>query len=410
MCPVRIGFVLAMGLLGGCVGLPRRAAVPASALQLAIPADCADSRFWPNLNLDRLYLDAAASDERERRALVEAGGGGPLPVANYLALSGGGDNGAYGAGTLVGWTASGTRPMFKVVTGVSAGALIAPFAFLGPQYDEVLQKVSLSIGPRDVFRRRPVVRILTGDAFADDAPLSSLIERYVTTQVIDAVAAEYARGRVLLIGTADLDSGQPVVWNMGAIAQCHSPSAEQLFRQVMLASASVPGIFPPVMLDVSVHGVTYQEMHADGSVVSQLFLFPPSFLDVITRNNTINKRERRVYAIRNGRIDPTWERVPRLMTNVAHRSLSMLTDAQGINDLYRLQTIAEREHESFSVSYMASDFQYPHRDFFAQDYLQHLFDYAYQRARSGDTWRSHLPDGGGTVATTVGLMDRERAP
>ena len=393
--PVVVGPLILATLLNGCVALPRRAAVPTAAATLAIPAGCPDARFWPDLGLDRLYQDAARSDDRERKILAAAGRDPEhLPPADYLAISGGGDNGAFGAGVLVGWTASGTRPSFKVVTGVSAGALIAPFAFLGPDYDPVLQQVSQSISPQDVFHLRPVAAVLGGPAFADDAPLAALIERHVTTQVIDAVAQEYDRGRVLLIGTADLDSGQPVVWNMGAIAQCRSPAAASLFRQVLLASASVPGVFPPVMVDVAVNGTPYQEMHADGSVVSQLFLFPASFMGVLTQGRTVNARDRHVYAIRNGRIEPTQDTVPRRMTSVAHRSLFMLTDAQGINDLYRLQTVARQDNERFSVAYIAPDFTYPHQGFFASDYLQHLFAYAYQRARSGEAWKTSLPGAG----------------
>ena len=194
------GLLMFSALLGGCVGLPRRAAVPIDATRSACPSKCSESRFWPNLDLTQLYRDAAASDERERETLIVQGKNpAKLPPAAFLAISGGGDAGAFGAGILVGWTATGTRPQFKVVTGVSAGALIAPFAFLGDQYDDVLQSVAVSIGPRDVFKIRTLIRAMTSDAFADDAALASLIEKYVTKDILAAVAREYARGRVLLI-------------------------------------------------------------------------------------------------------------------------------------------------------------------------------------------------------------------
>jgi predicted acylesterase/phospholipase RssA len=379
-------------LLGGCVGLPRRAAVPIDATQSAFPSKCSESRFWPNLDLAQLYRDAAASDERERETLIAQGKNpAKLPPAAFLAISGGGDAGAFGAGILVGWTATGTRPQFKVVTGVSAGALIAPFAFLGDQYNDVLQSVAVSIGPRDVFKIRTLIRAMTSDAFADDTALASLIGKYVTKDILAAVAREYARGRVLLIGTTDLDAGQPVVWNMGAIASCGDPAGLPLFRKIMLASASIPGVFPPVMLDVTVNGRQYQEMHVDGGVLSQVFLFPPSFLRVVTNNYSVNARERSVYAIRNGRIESSWTSVPRRTTFVARRALSALIDTQGINDLYRLEVVSNQEHEGFNVAYIGGEFNYPHNGMFDTDYMRHLFEYAYELAKSGKSWHMMLP-------------------
>jgi predicted acylesterase/phospholipase RssA len=339
-----------------------------------------------------LYRDAAASDERERATLVAQGRNpGALPPAAFLAISGGSDAGAFGAGILVGWTATGTRPRFKVVTGVSAGALIAPFAFLGPQYDDLLQRVSVSIGPRDIFRIRNLIRAIASDAFADDAPLASLIKKYITPDILVSIAKEYERGRILLIGTTDLDARQPVVWNMGAIASCKDPTALSLFRKIMLASASIPGVFPPVMLNVDVNGRQYQEMHVDGGVLSQVFLFPSSFLRVLTRDYSLNTRERSVFAIRNGRIDASWMSVPRHTTSVADRALSALIDTKGINDLYRLKVIADQGHEDFNVAYIGGEFDYPHNTPFAPDYMRRLFDYAYELAKSGRPWHKSLP-------------------
>ncbi len=388
-----IGFLLvSIALLGGCTGLPRQPAVPLQATQLAIPSTCPKARFWPNLDLTPLYLEAAASDERERATLdLKDGSATQLPPAAYLAISGGGDDGAFGAGIMVGWTTSGQRPEFKVVTGVSAGALIAPFAFLGPDYDDVLRKVAVSIGPHDVFKSRTIIGALTGDAFADDQPLASLIDKYVTTEVLHAVAKEYARGRALLIGTTDLDAGQPVFWNMGAIASCQNPAALRLFQQVLLASASIPGVFPPVMLSVNVEGKQYEEMHVDGGVASQIIMFPASFLPALTAGYSINARERSVYIIRNGKLGSPWESVPRRTGNVARSALSALVDTQVINDLYRLELIANQEHEMFNVSFIGEDFNYPHVGMFNADYMKHLFKYGYALAVADAAWHKVLP-------------------
>jgi hypothetical protein len=315
-----------------------------------------------------------------------------LPAARFLVISGGGDAGAFGAGLLVGWTKRGDRPSFKVVTGVSAGALIAPFAFLGPGYDDVLHDVAVSIGPNDIFHPRRLLHALLSDAFADDAPLAALIDRYVTSNVVAAVSEEYQKGRVLLIATTDLDSGQPVVWNMGAIAKSRSPGALKLFKQVMLASASIPGIFAPVMIDVTVDGKPFQEMHVDGGVMNQAFLFPPYFVKWILSKSSSNLRQRTLYVIHNGRVAPTWQSVARRSTRVGRRALDALIDAHAVNDLYRLEIIARDEGEDFNVAYIGDEFDYPRHTMFDSAYLRHLFLYSYRLASEGNPWRKSLPD------------------
>ena len=191
-------------------------------------------------------------------------------LSNLLAISGGGDAGAFAAGLLAGWTAHGTRPEFRLVTGVSAGALIAPFAFLGSEYDEVIQTVSTSIGPKDVFDTRNPLTGLASDGMADSEPLSRLVAKYVTPEILSAVAAEYAKGRALYVGTTDLDSGRPVSWNMGAIAASEAPGALELFRKVLIAATSIPGAVSPVMIDVEIDGKHFQEMHVDRAQAASL--------------------------------------------------------------------------------------------------------------------------------------------
>jgi predicted acylesterase/phospholipase RssA len=337
--------------------------------------------------------DAAASDDRERAMLRRTGQPAEhLPPADYLAISGGSDLGAFGAGLLVGWTEYGQRPHFKVVTGISAGALIAPFAFLGPQYDGVLRTACSSIRPRDIFHTRNILAAISSDAFADNSPLAAIIAKYVTPELLASVAQEYANGRLLLIGTTDLDARQPVVWNMGEIASSTDPRALDLFRKVMLASTAVPGIFPPVMIDVEVDGRRYQEMHVDGGVMTQVFFAPPKLVQELNEPTGPYARKRRVYVIRNGRVEPRWRSVERRATQVARRALETLIYAQGINDLYRLQVAAEREGEDFNVAYIDAQFDYPHPKMFAPDFLRHLFQYSNSLAAHGYPWHKTLPD------------------
>jgi len=314
-----------------------------------------------------------------------------LPTASLLAISGGGDNGAFAAGLLVGWTATGTRPTFKMVTGVSAGALIAPFAFLGSDYDNVLQHVSRSVEPHDIFHVRNFIEGLLGDGFADATPLAHLIAKYVTRDVLSAVAREYGRGRLLFIGTTNLDSGQRVIWNMGAIADSADSHALQLFRRVILASAAIPGVFSPVMVDVAVDGKRYQEMHVDGGVMNQAFLVPPRFIEEIDSYRAGDHRKRDIYVIRNGYLSGEWETVARHTTTVALRALDTLIDVQGISDLYRVEMASGQEHAQFHFAFIGHDFTYPHHRAFAPDYIQHLYQYAFDLATTGDPWRQRLP-------------------
>ena len=196
------------------------------------------------------------SFRREQAYLESQGHVGPLPPAAFLAVSGGGDNGAFGAGLLNGWTASGTRPQFKLVTGVSTGALIAPFAFLGPEYDDELEEFYTTLSPKDILVPRWILAAITNDALADNSPLWRLLDKAVDEAMLEAIAAEYEKGRLLLVATADLDARHAVIWNMTKIAATPDPKALDLFRSIMIASAAIPGAFPPAPMPRSIESAS----------------------------------------------------------------------------------------------------------------------------------------------------------
>jgi predicted acylesterase/phospholipase RssA len=387
--------------LCGCAYLPRGKAVPAPLTQTALTTAAADTRFWPELDPSRAKEIAALAASRARDSLIQAGQSTRhLPPASYLAISSGGDDGAFSAGLLVGWTSRGDRPVFDVVTGVSAGALVAPFAFLGSQYDAVLRTVSSRIESRDIFHRRSLLAAFTSDGMADDRPLASLIEKYVTQEVLRDVARAYAKGRLLFIGTTNLDARQLVVWDMGAIASRADAAALSLFRKIILASTAIPGVFPPVMIDVEADGKRYQEMHVDGAVMTQVFLFPFSFVAASSGQISTDERVRHIYIIRNGRIDAQWGSTERRTTTVAHRALDALVDRQALSDMYRLQLLVQQDGSDLNIAYIDSGFNYPHRRLFAGDYMQHLFQYSYRLAANGYLWSKALP--GGEAPSLVG--------
>ena len=219
-----------------------------------------------------------------------------------------------------------------------------------------------------------------------------MIEKYVTADMLREVARAYAVGRLLFIGTTNLDARQPVVWDMGAIATRGDAAALDLFRKVMLASTSIPGIFPPVMIDVEADGKRYQEMHVDGAVMKQVFLFPVSRSSESGEPTTTGERERHLYIIRNGRIDAQWGSTQRRTAAVAHRALDALVDRQAVNDVYQLQFLAQQDGTDLNIAYIDSRFTYPHAQLFAGDYMRHLFQYSYQLGANGYPWRKSLPD------------------
>ena len=370
----------------------RRTAVPLSERGDAIALGLRNARFF-------LDNPGAMSTEQEQALVREAKSlgvsrGGVLPNAHYLSLSGGGDKGAFGAGLLVGWTAHGDRPKFKLVTGVSTGALTAPFAFLGPEYDAALTDVYTNIDPSKVFKKRflPLAALMQ-DAMADTSPLFGTISHYINEEMLAKIAAEYEKGRLLLIQTTDLDAGLPVLWNIGAIAASGHPSAADLIRRILLASASIPAAFPPVLFDVTANGKSYQEMHVDGGAVSQAFLIPPS-LDVrIAQEKSGFRREAYVtYTIRNSRLTTEWSDVQRATLPIAGKAVSIMINYVGLGDLYRIYLEVQRAGAGFNVAYIGDDFQAEHKEQFDQGYMRALYRFAYEKAASGYPWE-HAPPG-----------------
>jgi patatin-like phospholipase len=390
----RLAAALVVGvLLQACSSLPRLDAVPSTRTERAVVQGIPNARHWVDRDLAAFIKSAIQDDQRERADLARAGETtDPLPPASLLAISGGSEEGAFAAGLLAGWTAHRTRPEFHLVTGISTGALIAPFAFLGPRYDDVIRTVFTSVRSEDIFRRRNMLVGLASDGMADSEPLSQLVAKYVTPEILAAVAAEYAKGRVLEIGTTDLDSGRPVTWNMGAIAASDAPGALELFRKIMIASTSIPGEVSPVMIDVDIDGKHFQEMHVDGGVITQVFLYPPRILMELHRvTGRPYRRELHAYIIRNGRLEPEWSDTERHTLSIGSRAISALIQTQGISDLRRIYQAARQDGVDFNLAYIGSDFTYPRNEKFDPEYMKRLFDYAYQLSAKGYPWHKAPP-------------------
>jgi hypothetical protein len=390
--PVLIFMAAVLVLAQGCAGPVRQEAVPpAMTTQAQIPGLEA-VRYRIGFDHEAIERETIESLRREQAYLAASGHRGPLPPTAFLAISGGGDNGAFGTGLLNGWTIAGDRPEFKLVTGISTGALMAPFAFLGSAYDDQLKRLYTRVTPADISIRRSLLAALTNDALADNAPLWRLIEKEVDQALLDAIAREYEKGRLLLVGTVDLDARQAVLWNLTRIAASRDPQALPLFRSIMIASAAIPGAFPPVLVDVEAQGQSYQEMHVDGGTMSQVFVYPPKLnLKALGKQQGVS-RERRVYVIRNARLDPEWAQVERRTMSIAGRAISSLIHTQGLGDLYRIYLTTQRDGVDFNLAYVPASFNAPHPEEFDPDFMRALYQTGYDLAVKGYPWKK-LPPG-----------------
>ena len=372
----------------GCVSVPKRNPLPERFVDEARVLDLPKARWWG----DEPPPWAEAFFETGEEALQERYPAVFGQPHHYLAISGGGSNGAFGAGLLKGWTESGTRPEFAIVTGISTGGLIAPFAFLGPEYDHVLEHVYTTTTTKEILKDRNLINTVTSDAGASSEPLQALIEEYVDEDLMKAIAAEHATGRSLYIGTTNLDSMRPVIWRLSAIANSGHPDALELMRSILLASASIPAAFPPVLIEVEAGGAAYDEMHVDGGAVSQVFLYPAGIHWDRVLELLESPEPPRVYVLRNSKLDPDWEAVKNKIFPIMERSVSSLIRSQGIGDLYTIYLETERDGLDFNLAYIPREFDAESKEVFDPDYMSQLFDLGYEMAKDGYPW-AKLPPG-----------------
>ncbi|MBB2191114.1 patatin family protein [Gluconacetobacter azotocaptans] len=382
----------AAALLAGCSFPMRGTAVPLARTLQASVLGLPNERFFPFYGTGPLEIEVMAALERMRVAQNLASTAS-LPELQLLAVSGGGENGAFGAGLLCGWSERGTRPTFELVTGVSTGALTAPFAYLGSSYDGPLRAVYTELTPAHVLLRRFFTAAFFNDAMSDNAPLFKTISTYLDENMLNALAKAYAGGRLLFVGTTNLDAQQPVIWNIGAIAGSGHPRALDTIRRILLASSAIPGAFPPTMFNVVLDGKPYQEMHVDGGAFAQAFLYPSA----LTRQRRLRMASGQhvlsanAYIIRNGRLDPEWATTERRTLGIAGRAIATMITASGINDVIRLYNTTRHDDIGYNLAYIGSDFDLKPPKPFDQKYMRALFDYGYRRGRAGYPWAKAPP-------------------
>lgn len=390
----RAGFVAALAAtLAGCASGILREGIPTAKLaNEAIVSELPGVRYWgdevPADFLGALRQRLPNMPRLAQGASTQKG----RPIVEILALSGGGGDGAFGAGLLSGWTEEGSRPEFEVVTGISAGAIIAPFAFLGPRHDDSLREIWTQYQTSELIHAQILPGLLGGASLADTGPLSELIAKYVDRKLLREIASEYKKGRILLIGTTNLDAQRPVVWNMGEIAASNHPDSLELFRKVIMASAAIPGAFPPVEIPVVAAGKKFDELHVDGGTTREVFVSPVnvpfSTYDALYSAPPI----RRLYIIKNGKITPEQQIVPPKTLSIVARSITTLIKNQNLGELYRIYRMAQDSGASFNFIAVPPSFDGKSKEFFDPVYQSALFEEGRRIGRNRIPWLKRPPD------------------
>jgi hypothetical protein len=307
----------------------------------------------------------------------------PAQAGPWLILSTGGEEGAYGAGFLNGWLQAGNRPQFAVITGVSTGALMATYTFAGPQFAEQLHQVYTTISATDIFEVAT-----TPESLVDTWPLAKMIDKRVTPEMLAAIAAEYKNGRRLFVVTTDLDAGRTVVWNMGAIAAHGDDAALKLFRQVLLAAASIEGMFPPVLITVEANGRQFQEMHGDGGALGPLFFGPEPYL---MPGSPLKLPATDLYVIFNGKLSTEFYVTSPTTAGILGRTIGLALKAGGRLQLALAGLAAQKAGIGFHVTYVADSFDQVGRGLFDPKYMNALYDFGFAKGQRDDRFDKGAP-------------------
>jgi hypothetical protein len=363
--------------LVSCAGMARVAFTETEQSVASIPG-------MPNV---RFFADAPLADVArltDTNAILRAGRNSGR--FNLLAISGGAWDGAYGAGIITGLTKSGSRPQFTVVTGVSAGALIAPFAFAGPGFDAQLKDAFTSGASASIGDGSSNLFAIVMGADTRRETLHTLVSRYVDDAFLRTVAVEHKRGRRLMIVTTNLDAQRAVVWNMGAIASSGHPNAQALFRDVLTASASVPGMFEPTRITVTANGREFEELHADGGVTTNVFILPDAMLTSAASDPERGKLPGSVYVIMNARLAPEFEVVEAQIVPTLGRSLLTVLKAHAKNTVLANVAFARSAGLDFNLTQIDKQLPKDLKPSFDPGYMRAAYALGYNRAIAGNFW------------------------
>lgn len=344
---------------------PTRADLTADDQAAAIIPGVPDARIW-------------ADSEKDFVRLL------PTTPGPWLALSTGGGDGAFGAGVLNGWTESGKRPQFSVVTGVSTGSLMAPYAFVGSSQDPGLKRAYTEYNAGDIFED-----VKTPESLVDTWPLRRLIAKEVTAELLAQVAAAHKSGRRLFVATTNLDAQRGTLWNMGAIAAKGDEASLKLFRDILAASTAIPGLFPPVLIDVEANGKKTQEMHADGGLAAQIYVAPESMLNASSGTKIPATA---LYLIANNRLTPEFQMTERSLIFVLGHSIAVGVQSMLRVNIDRAYAAAQRSGIPFYLSYPALGAEQQGKGAFDTEFMKGLFENGVARGKTGEPFVSGVGD------------------
>lgn len=388
-------------LLVACSSPPERNALPLNKAALSgILAD-PSIRTWgdvePNANELHEYTESF-----DKQLLVDEQG--ELRVQNMLTISGGGANGAYGAGLLNGLSASGERPEYRLVTGISTGAILGLYAFLGPDYDHKIRQFYTEYSDDNIYSKRSLFSLFSSSSFLDTQPFVQLVRDEINQDLMAQVAAEHLRGRRFLVKTTNLDAQRAVIWDMGAIAQYTGEEAETLFENVIIASAAIPGAFEPVLLPVMVDGEVYDELHVDGGVMAQVFFIPEN-LDISVYRQYESQYleslgfapnqnlESRVWVVSNSKLASEWQETNPGIFGIMGRSIATMLRFQTQTNISLIERQAKLTNSELKLSYIHHTIPgFPTDAPFDNTYMRWLYCYGYSQGINPQHWETHAPN------------------
>ncbi|RWB25156.1 patatin-like phospholipase family protein [Mesorhizobium sp.] len=369
----RLVAMVLLALLAGCLA-PDRIVYGSKAATVASIQGFSDIR---------IYADSA-------RKLPEAHAWLPVPQRkeiNYLVLSSGGGAGAFSVGALKAWSDSGQRPEFDMVSGVSTGALIAPYAFLGSAYDQPLVDLYTSGVAKGLVDADFLPKGLFGASLLKQEPLRKIVERYLTRDILEKIAVEHRKGRRLLILTSNLDSQRAVIWNVGAIANSGRPGALKLFQDILIASASIPGAYPAVLIKAEAGGESFEEMHSDGGSATQILTIPEGWIASSDQDVRPNNLKFNMWIIINNALMPEFTTTTNNTFAVMARANSTLIKAQTRSALLATYVYAQKNGIRFRVASIDKQFRYSMTDPFNTDYMRAVYNLGYQEMANGTLWQ-----------------------
>lgn len=386
--------IIAAAALAGCAASLARTPIAENEIVLGAPYGIAGARVWGDaLGPEEVEAILAEQTARARRVHADKLATGAPIRETVLTLSGGGADGAFGAGLLAGWSARGDRPEFDYVTGVSTGAIIGLFAFLGSDYDAQLREFYTQYKTDQLMEPALFAALRGALSLTDTSGYNALIDKYVDDDVVARLAEEHAKGRALLIGTTNLDAARPVIWNVTRIAASGHPQATALIRDLVRASSAIPAVFPPVVIPtITANGREADELHVDGGATAQVMLFSPEL--PITRVDAAigAKIDRTLYVVINNALKKPYEPVDLGLMSIAGRAVSSLISGSGGGDLYKIYAIAQRDDVDFNVVWIPPDFDVESKEAFDPVYMEALYEFGYRYGLEGDKWLDRPPN------------------